>query len=148
MKDEKGCWFGSKSATLEAVGLLIPLIVFPEFVAGKQLVYKVDNNAIMWGWNTGYVKNDKTASEVLKAVRYLGGFLGASIFVEHVNRMSSDMASLADELSRREMSKCQRNRTALENAEFRPVGGYLMEWLSDPCSGNDLFTKLIVERKL
>ena len=104
MKDEKGCWFGSKSATLEAVGLLIPLIVFPEFVAGKQLVYKVDNNAIMWGWNTGYVKNDKTASEVLKAVRYLGGFLGASIFVEHVDMMSSDMASLADELSRREMS--------------------------------------------
>ena len=91
MKDEKGCWFGSKSATLEAIGLLIPLIVFPEYVAGKQLVFKVDNTAVMWGWNTGYVKNDKTASDVLKAVRYLGGFLGASIFVEHVDRMSSNM---------------------------------------------------------
>ena len=91
MKDEKGCWFGSKSATLEAIGLLSPLIVFSEYVAGKQLVFKVDNTAVMWGWNTGYVKNDKTASDVLKAVRYLGGFLGASIFVEHVDRMSSNM---------------------------------------------------------
>ena len=148
MKDEKGCWFGSKSATLEAVGLLLPLIVFPEFVTGKQLVFKVDNNAVMWGWNTGYVKNDKTASEVLKAVRYLGGFLGASIFVEHVGRMTSDMASLADELSRRPMSRCQRSRSALENAEFRPVGGYLIDWLSDPCSGGNLFRKLLLEKKL
>ena len=61
MKDEKGCWFGSKSATLEAVGLLLPLIVFPEFVTGKQLVFKVDNIAVMWGWNTGYVRNDQNS---------------------------------------------------------------------------------------
>ena len=147
MKDEKGCWFGSKSATLEAVGLLIPMIVFPEYVAGKQLVFKVDNTAVMWGWYNGCVKNYKSASDVLKAVRYLGGLLGASIYVEHVDRMSNDMASLADELSRRENSKCQRNQTALENAVFRPTSGYLLEWLSSPCSGNNLLKRLLEEKE-
>ena len=146
-KDEKGSWFGSKSATLEAVGLLIPLIVFPETVAGKQLIFKVDNTAVMWGWQSGYVKNDKSASEVLKAVRYLGGFLGASIFIQHVGRMSDDMASLADELSRRERSKNWRFSEALEKAEYRPTEGYLMEWLGNPCSGADLFQGLVKELK-
>ena len=46
----------------------------------------------------------------------------------------------------RQASACELGQ--LENAEFRPVGGYLMEWLSDPCSGINLFTKLIEERKL
>ena len=121
-------------------------VVFPEFVTGKQLVFKVDNIAVMWGWNTGYVRNDKTASEVLKAVRYLAGFLGASIFVEHVGRMTNGMASLADELSRRPMTKCQWSRTALEKAVFRPVEGYLIDWLSNPCSGGNLFRKLLIEK--
>ena len=38
-QDEKGNCFGSKSATLGAVGHLIPLIIFTDFVAGKQLVF-------------------------------------------------------------------------------------------------------------
>ena len=90
----------------------------------------------------------KTASEVLKAFRYLAGFLGAATFVEHVGRMTNGMASLADELSRRPMTKCQLSRTALEKAVFRPVDGYLIDWLSDPCSGGNLFGKLLQEKKL
>ena len=71
-QDEKGCCFGSKSATLGAVGHLIPLIIFTDFVAGKQLVFKVDNTAVMWGWQSGCVKNNKSASNILKAVHHLG----------------------------------------------------------------------------
>ena len=58
-RDEKGSWFGSKTATLEAVGLIVPLVVFPEVVAGKHLVFKVDNAAVMWGWQSRYIKNTK-----------------------------------------------------------------------------------------
>ena len=47
-QEEKGCCFGSKSAILEAVGLLIPLIAFLDFIASKQLVFKVDNSELMW----------------------------------------------------------------------------------------------------
>ena len=60
--DEKGCSFGSKSTTLEAVGILIPLLAFKQKVSGKEIIFKVDNMAVTWGWQKGYVKGDKTAS--------------------------------------------------------------------------------------
>ena len=44
--DEKGCSFGSKSTPLEAVGILIPLLAFRKKVAGKEIVFKVDNMAV------------------------------------------------------------------------------------------------------
>ena len=80
-QEERGCCFGSKSAILEAVGLLIPLIAFLDFIASKQLVFKVDNSELMWGQQSGYMKNGKSASDTLIVVHYLGEFLGATIFV-------------------------------------------------------------------
>ena len=69
-KDEKGRFFGCKSTTLESVGLLLPLIAFPDRVAGKNVVFKIDNIAVMYGWGSGYVKNDSTASEILRCIQY------------------------------------------------------------------------------
>ena len=144
-RDEKGCYFGSKSTTLEAVGILIPLITFRDKVAGKQIIFKVDNIAVTWGWQKGYVKEDKTASEVLKAVRHLGGLLGTTIFIEHVGRMTNEMAILADQLSRREKAPEARERMALEKAMYRPTQGFLLEWLQNPKKGKDLCEGLLLE---
>ena len=48
VKDDKGRFFGCKSSTLESVGLLLPLIAFLEKVAGKNIVFKIDNMAVMF----------------------------------------------------------------------------------------------------
>ena len=143
--DEKGCSFGSKSTTLEAVGILIPLLAFKQKVSGKEIIFKVDNMAVTWGWQKGYVKGDKTASEILKAARYLAGFLGTTIYIEHVDRMSSEMASLADELSRRESCKDPETAEKLKEAYFSPVTGFLMQWLQNPKESEDLCMKLLEE---
>ena len=90
-------------------------------------------------------KKHKTATEILKTVRYLGGFLGATIFVQHVGRMSDDMATLADELSRRGWSRNHKFNEALDRAQFRLAEGYLSRWLRNPCSGEDLFQGLMGE---
>ena len=145
LRDEKGCWFGSKSTTLESVGILMALIAFPDKIRGKQLVFKVDNSAVMWGWQSGYVKNDETATEILKSIRYLSGCMGTRVFIEHVDRMSNEMASLADELSRRERSKCGERQKALSKAEFREVKGFLLQWLEDPCGQSELCLELLKE---
>ena len=44
-------------------------------------MFKIDNIAVMYGWGSGYVKNDSTASEILKSAQYLASFLGTMIFV-------------------------------------------------------------------
>ena len=125
----------------------MPLLAFPDKVAGKELVFRVDNTAVLWGWNNGYVKNDETATYVLKSASYLAGYLGAIIHVEHVDRMSEDLAALADEMSRREKTKSEENREALERAERRPVKGYLNQWLKDPCGMGDPCCTLLKELK-
>ena len=141
--DESGKYYGSKSTTLEAVGILIPLIAFRDRVAGKEIVFKRDNIAVSWGWRKGYVKNDRAASDILKAARYVAGFLGTTIYKEHVDQMSSELASLADEMSRREKSKVSEQLSALERAVFRPVTGYLVEWLRNPIQAKNLCHELL-----
>ena len=121
------------------------MIVFKEKVSGKEIIFKIDNIAVSWGWQRGYVKGDKTASEILKAARYLAGFLGTTIYIDHVDRMSSEMASLADELSRREKSKNPEMAERLKRALYRPVTGYLKRWLENPITGEDLSYNLLKE---
>ena len=41
----------------------------------------IDNMAAMFGWYNGYVKNHKSASEVLRAVQYLAGVLGVTVHI-------------------------------------------------------------------
>ena len=81
LRDENGVFFGYKSTTLESVGVLLPLLVFHERLMGRNIVIMIDNMAVVYGWPKGLVKNDKTASEVLKAAHYLSCFLGVTIHV-------------------------------------------------------------------
>ena len=96
----------------------------------------VDNMAVLYGWSKGVVKNDYSATEVLKAVQYLAGFLGVTVFVEHVPRMSDPMAAMADELSRKSKDFSGRTTRNLENALHREVSSCLTEWLSNPCASS------------
>ena len=100
-KDEKGVEMGRKSTTLESIALLIPFLAFPEKIAGRHVEYHVDNIAVHYGWQKGGIKNDKTASRVLKAVHVLSSFIGCTVHVSHVHRVSCEMSDLADNLTRK-----------------------------------------------
>ena len=145
VNNEKGCSSGCKSTTLEAVGLLLPFVAFPDKVKGRNIVFKVDNLAVIYGWYKGYVKNNKSASEVLKAVHYLSGMLGTTVNVEHVDRVSNEMVELAHELSRRLDSRSDVSREALKAAKRGCVGRYLSEWLKNPTEGRSLCKELLKE---
>ena len=125
--------------------MLLPFLAFPDRVRGKNIVFKIDNMAVLFGWYNGYVKQDETASEVLKSVQYISSVLGAVVNVQHVDRVSDELAELADELSRRKQSKKPEACKALESAEFREVRSFLTEWLADPCGGSKLCGKLLKE---
>ena len=65
--------------------------------------------------------------------------------VNHVDRVSNAMATLADELSRRADSKSERVRSVLKRAFFRKVEGYLVKWLENPCVEECLCKELLKE---
>ena len=144
--DEKGRDFGSKSTTLEAVGMLLPFLVFSENIRGRNIIFKIDNLAVLYGWHSGYVRNDESASEVLKSVHYLSGLFGTTVHVEHVDRVSNEMAQLADELSRKAFSDNREMAVALRTAISGTVQGALIRWLKDPCGDNSLCKELLKEK--
>ena len=78
---------------------------------------------------------------------YISGFFGTTVHVEHVDRVSNDMAELADELLRKASSSKGRALRALKDAKFRAVEGSLVDWLRDPCGKMDLCSELLKEIK-
>lgn len=137
-KDNSGIEFGSKSSTLEAVGLLIPFLAFPEKVVGKNVIFMIDNMAVVYGWDKGYVKGDKNASDVLKAVCYLSSYLGTTVFVNHVPRKSDSLSELADELTRRSDSACSITNRRLKEAVNVSSQEVLSRWFEEPNEGKSL----------
>lgn len=80
--DAAGASFTMVNKTnLRAIGLLIPFLACPNEVLGKQVLFKVDTIAVLYGWYKGYIKADKHASSVLKTVFYLSALLGCTAFV-------------------------------------------------------------------
>jgi len=144
-RDEKGADFGSKSTTLEAMGLLIPFLLAPEKVQGRHIIFKVDNIAVRHGWSNGHVKHDSTASEILKTVAYMAAYLGCMVYVEHVPRNSDEMAELADELSRKKNSDEKAVNRTLEKVGFCEAKGAVMDWLKNPSTGGKLVRLLLTE---
>ena len=129
-------YFGHKSTTLESIGMLLPLLVFPDKVAGRNIIFMIDNKAVLYGWYKGLVKNEYSATEVWKAVQYLASFWGVTVYVEHVPRMSDPLAAMADELSRKSKDFLGRTTRNLKNALHREVSSCLTEWLSNPCASS------------
>jgi hypothetical protein len=143
-KDSKGAFYGSKTTTLEAVGLLIPFLTNPEKLRGKHVVFKVDNLAVVFGWDSKIVKNDRSATIIIRAIHLLAAFLGVWVHVQHVPRCSDTYSVLADHLSRRS-STSDDDLQRLSNIEESNIDGALQEWCLNPSEDWSLPTKLLRE---
>jgi len=147
MTDKKGKVFGCKSTMLECIGLLIPFIAYPEKIKGRHLQFTIDNTAVKYGWYSGRVKKDSTATEILRCANYMAAYIGATIHVSHVGRVSNSMAKLADELSRIDETENESMKSFLTEDKFKEVKGYLQIWLEDPMKRKSLFRLMIDELK-
>ena len=126
--------------------MLFPFLVFSENIRGKNIVFRIDNIAVFYGWYSEYVRNGESASEVLKSVHYLSCLFGTTVHVEHVDRVLNEMAQLADELSRKALSDNNEMAVALKSATFGTVQGALIQWLKNPCGNNSLCRELLREQ--
>jgi hypothetical protein len=92
---------------------------------------------VVYGWENRSVKNDQSASVLLRALHIISVFLGCTIHVMHLPRMSTPSARLADRLSRRRTTTAfdqRRIRRALQPA-LPPA---LTRWLANPSADWDL----------
>jgi hypothetical protein len=139
-----GKYFGSKSCTLEAVGLLMAVVTDPATMVGRHVVLEVDNLGVVYGWEKKHCKEDPETSLLLRCLHVLEAKLSCKIYVKHVKRCSTEMALLADKLSRASTTddEC---REKTKHASKLELLGSLKAWLENPVIDWTLPEKLCKE---
>ena len=140
--DSKGCAYGCKSATLEAVGLLLPFVTIPGRLRNKAVRLQVDNISLVYGWVNKHQKNDTSASILIRSIHIIAVMLNCMVEVEHLPRVTSPAAILADNLSRTSTTTAA-DRRAVAGAASGPIPRALTDWLNCPFDDWDLPYKLL-----
>ena len=130
---------------IEGGGHAVAFCSLPGVSKRENVIFKIDNLAVLYKWYKGYVAKDKSASEKLKSVHYLSGILETTVNVEHVDPASNEMAELADELSRKTVSSNRSTMKALASVDQWVVKGYILKWLENPATGISLCRELVKE---
>jgi hypothetical protein len=140
--DGKGAYYGSKSTTLESVGLLLPFLCVPTLVAGKEVVLEVDNIALWYGWNSKSIPRDASASILIRALHLLSFKLGCIVHIKHVLRRSTAMSELADDLSRRSTTRTSDLEISGNGITKQPPA-VLKKWIEDPKEDWNLAIRIV-----
>jgi len=131
MKDTKGARFGSKTSTLEMVGLIIPFLIVPELLRNKVVVMTTDNIGCVFGWENKAVKGDITASILVRALSLMSVVLKCSVHVRHEKRKSSWESCLADRMTRKKTT-AEQDRKLLKSFSSPNVPSFFRDWLDNP----------------
>ena len=130
-KDNKGTRIAAKSSTLEAIGVLLPFLSFPEILAGKHVILQVDNLSLIHGWKKRQMNNDLEASMILRAIHVLSLFLRCRVHLAHCPRLTTPSAVLADHLSRKSSTSTKEELLA-RTKSCPPNSPALQRWLQNP----------------
>jgi len=131
LTDEKGVRFGDKTTTLEMIGLLMPLILVPELVAGRHVRFMVDCFGTVYGMHNRAAKGDSCASVFIRAAYLIAAYLECTIHVQHLPRVSDWGAQVTDRLSRGSTSTKQ-DKMLVRAFNNRQIPSCLKDWFKNP----------------
>ena len=147
--DENGKNFGSKTMTLEFLGLLLPFLEIPEKIANQNVILKVDNIGCYHSFQSFHSNTDSVASVLIRTIHLIAAYIGSKIHVVHAPRVSTWEAEMADRMSRKSTTTA-RDKKLLGTFGKWDVPSALKHWLSNPCTDWKLPSELLsyVENKL
>jgi len=93
-----------------------------------------------------HVKNDMSASILIRAIHLLEAYLGTTVHVRHRPRVSTEEAVLVDNLSRNSTTTAE-DLKLVGLVEEKVVTGELCEWLVNPTLNWNLPYRLLAEVK-
>jgi hypothetical protein len=129
--DSKGAEMGSKTTTLEMIGILLHFLLVPKLMLKQHVVVVTDNMACFYAWENKCAKNDVTASIIVQSLHLIATFLECNIHVVHKKRCSNWESQFVDLLTR--LSTTTRNDARLVSSfghESWP--SVLDSWMKDP----------------
>jgi hypothetical protein len=123
--------FGCKSSTLEAVGLILPFLCCPALLVGREVTLLTDNEALVFGWDKRRVPHDTSASIFIRAIHIISSFLGSSVEVRHLPRVSTPSAELVDALTR-STTTLDIHKEAVSHIPPAVIPQVLNDWFENP----------------
>ena len=138
------CKYPHNSAILEAIGLVMPFIEFPEIFAGKFMKCNVDNISLIYNWEKRSTKSDEVTYKLIQILHLFEFALPCKIFVEHSPWGSSWQTKLVNNLSRKD-STSDADLATLKNCKKKTLSGPLADWCKNPHSSSDFLPSIIVE---
>jgi hypothetical protein len=133
---------GSRTTTLELVGLLLPFLMVPHLVRGKHVVLKVDNTGCFFAWLNRTVAGEKRAAILIRGLSLMSAFLECYIHVEHLPRVLAWDAILCDRMSR-DRTTSDNDRRLLRSFGNMAAPAVLTDWLLDPTEDWDLAIRML-----
>ena len=130
------------SSTLEALGLIIPMMIEPHRCVGKALHFNIDNFAVVCSAQKRRSR-DRLAHTLIRAAYLVSGALACKIFVSWRQRRSDPPSVVADDLTHMDF----RSATSLDQYVNTSTHQYFPEpisrWMRNPCFDRDLGHKII-----
>jgi hypothetical protein len=144
MFDKKGANFESKTATLELIGVMLPLMLIPEKLQNQHVVFKVDNLSCVFGWENKKVKEDEVASVLIRTMHLIEVKLGSKFHIFHMPRCSTWEARCVDRMSR-DSTTLRGDLRLLSNFSRGVLPNVFRDWLENPREDWELPIKIIKE---
>ena len=134
------------TSTLEALGLIIPLIVAPYRCVGKPLHVSIDNVAVVFACHKRR-SNDRLAHTLIRAAYLVAGALGCQLFVSWVPRRSDTLTRIADDLTHTDFTSTLALDKHAATTTLQSFPHPISHWMRCPVQDRDLGHKVIAWMK-
>ncbi len=129
--DQQGKFIGCKTTLLEIIGWILPLYHMIQTIKNKRVLILVDNVASVFGYENGKSRQDPWASFMLNAINFVLVRNQVKLYVQHLRRVSTFQAILADALTRKDkqgIAFVQKQNTKISRG-WPPA---LTSWMKNP----------------
>ena len=134
--------FGNKTTLLETIGLIVAIVHNYSIIQSKHVVCKVDNVAVVWAYQNGKSRNDPYTSLMIAVLNHIACSTPFKLYVEHLPRVSTLPALLADTLSRTD----HKGKSLIERVNIPIISDWppaLYAWFSNPILDWSLPSKIL-----
>ena len=135
------------TSTLEALGLIIPLLVAPFRCVGKPLHIGIDNVAVVFACHKRR-SNDRLAHTLIRAAYLVAGALGCQLFVSWVPRRSDTLTRIADDLTHTDFASTLALDKYAVTTTLQSFPPPISDWMRCPVQDRDLGHKIIAWMKM
>ena len=130
------------TSTLEAMGLLIPMMIEPHRCVGRDLHFNIDNVSVFYSVKKRR-SHDRLAHTLIRAAYLVSGALACRMFVSWVPRRSDPDSVIADDLTHMDFTTATLQDQFTHTSTHAHFPEPISAWMRNPGFDRDLGHKIL-----